>query len=65
MADDTDSSPERFAQGLDPESVASRADGRPAEEESSRDPDAQAQAILEDSEERIADGARAADTTAD
>jgi hypothetical protein len=65
MADEKDSSPEQFVQGLDSESVASRAEGRPAEEESSHDPDAQAQAILEDSEERIADGARAADPTDD
>jgi hypothetical protein len=37
--------------------VASRADGRPPAEASSGDPDAQTQAILEESEERIADGA--------
>ncbi len=43
----------------DPKAVASRADGRPPEEASSDSPDAQAQAILEESEERIADGARA------
>jgi len=45
----------------DPEKVASRADGRPAEEASSDNPEAQAQAILEDSEDRIAAGAHASD----
>jgi hypothetical protein len=42
-----------------PKAVASRADGRPPEESSSDDPHAQAQVILEESEERIADGAAA------
>ena len=42
----------------DDETVASRADGRPPEEESSDDPKAQAQTILEDSEERITEGAK-------
>jgi hypothetical protein len=42
----------------DDETVASRADGRPPEEESSDDPKAQAQTILEDSEERITKGAK-------
>lgn len=42
----------------DDETVASRADGRPPEEESSDDPKAQAQTILEDSEERISEGAK-------
>ena len=41
----------------DPQAVADRADGRPPEEASSADPMAQAQAILEESEERIAQGA--------
>jgi hypothetical protein len=44
---------------IDPETVASRADGRPAEEQSSDNPEAQAQVILEESEQRIADGAHA------
>jgi hypothetical protein len=35
-----------------PESVASRASGRPPEEESSENPEHQAQVILEESEER-------------
>jgi hypothetical protein len=42
----------------DHETVASRADGRPREEESSDDPNAQAQAILEDSEKRISEAAK-------
>jgi len=45
----------------DPEAVAHRADGRPPEEASSDDPIAQAQTILEDSEERTAEGAAGAD----
>jgi hypothetical protein len=47
----------------DDETVASRADGRPREEESSDDPKAQAQAILEDSEKRISEGAKRSDPT--
>jgi hypothetical protein len=54
-----DSESEELDGSPDPKAVASRADGRPPEEASSGDPDAQAQAILEESEERIADGARA------
>jgi hypothetical protein len=42
----------------DPKTVAKRADDRPPEEGSSEDPMAQAQSILEESEERIADGAK-------
>jgi hypothetical protein len=45
------------------EAVASRADGRPPEEASSDDPAAQAQAILEDSEERVAEGATDSEST--
>jgi hypothetical protein len=45
----------------DPNAVASRADGRPPEEASSENPEAQAKAILEDSEERIAEGAHTSD----
>ena len=41
----------------DPERVKSRADGRPLEEESSEDPAAQAEAILQESEDRIAEAA--------
>jgi hypothetical protein len=52
MADD-----DRGDELPDPEAVATRADGRPPEEASSDDPEAQAQTILLESEERIADGA--------
>jgi hypothetical protein len=41
----------------DPVDVASRAEGRPPEERSSEDATAQAEAILQDSEDRIAKGA--------
>lgn len=40
----------------DSERVKSRAEGRPPEERSSDDPEAQAEAILEDSEDRVAQG---------
>ena len=39
------------------EAVMSRASGRPPEEASSEDPEHQAEVILEESEERIEDGA--------
>jgi hypothetical protein len=52
-------SPDSSPPEPDPQAVSSRADGRPPEEASSDNPDAQAQAILEDSEKRTADGARA------
>lgn len=54
-----ESESEQLGEPPDPKAVSSRADGRPPEEASSDDPDGQAQAILEESEERIADGARA------
>jgi hypothetical protein len=54
-----DSESEELGSPPDPKAVASRADGRPPEEASSDDPNAQAQAILEESEQRIGDGARA------
>jgi len=41
----------------DPEAVSSRAEGRPPEEASSDHPERQAQVILEESEERILNGA--------
>ena len=47
----------------DPESVAARADGRPPEEASSDDPMAQAQKILEESEERMEVGAKGSEPT--
>jgi hypothetical protein len=40
----------------DPEKVNSRAEGRPPEERSSDNPRLQAEAILEDSEDRLAQG---------
>jgi hypothetical protein len=46
----------------DPEKVASRADGRPPEEATSDNPKAQAQAILEESEDRIAAGTLTSDS---
>jgi hypothetical protein len=42
----------------DADTVSSRAEGRPPEESSSDDPEAQAKVILEESEGRLADGAR-------
>jgi hypothetical protein len=41
----------------DADNVTSRAEGRPPEERTSEDPEAQAQAVLQESEDRIADGA--------
>jgi hypothetical protein len=41
----------------DPDNVTTRAEGKPPEEETSEDPAAQAVAILQDSEDRIAEGA--------
>jgi hypothetical protein len=55
--DDTQESDKELDGIPDPEAVAHRADGRPPEEASSDDPVAQSQTILEDSEERTADGA--------
>jgi hypothetical protein len=49
----------------DPEAVVHRADGRPPEEASSDDPIAQAQTILEDSEERTAEGAEGSGPTSE
>jgi hypothetical protein len=49
----------------DPEAVAHRADGRPPEEASSNDPTAQSQAILEESEERTAEGAEGSEPAGD
>jgi hypothetical protein len=45
----------------DPDDVKSRAEGRPPEERSSEDPTAQAEAVLQDSEDRISDGAERSD----
>jgi hypothetical protein len=41
----------------DPSAVSSRASGRPPEEDSSEDPERQAEVILEDSEDRTTQGA--------
>jgi hypothetical protein len=41
----------------DADNVTSRAEGRPPEEETSEDPAAQARAVLQESEDRIAEGA--------
>jgi hypothetical protein len=41
----------------DADSVRSRAEGRPPEEQTSKNPEAQAVAILQESEDRMADGA--------
>ncbi len=49
------------ASGLDHDEVASRAEGRPPEERSSADPTGQAEAILEDSEERVSERAGSAE----
>jgi hypothetical protein len=54
----SESEPE-FDPELEPElsAINSRASGRPPEEEESEDPERQAQVILEDSEERMSEGA--------
>ena len=41
----------------DADNVASRAEGRPPEEQTSDDPEAQAEVILQESEDRTAEGA--------
>jgi hypothetical protein len=53
--------------GASPEAddVTARAEGRPPEEWSSDDPEAQAEAILMDSEDRIAEGAEGSDVIAE
>jgi hypothetical protein len=45
------------ATGPDPDEVASRAEGRPPEERSSEDPTSQAEAILQESEDRVSERA--------
>lgn len=49
-------SPEDFESDISPGKVASRATGRPPEEKASEDPEAQAEAILEESESRVGEG---------
>ena len=58
-----DQHPDGFDGTVDPERVASRADGRPPQEGDSENPEAQAEAILEESEERTADGFRSSVST--
>ena len=47
----------------DADNVTSRAEGRPPEEETSEDPAAQSEAVLEESEDRIAEGADGSEPT--
>lgn len=47
----------------DDDRVASRAEGRPPEEQTSEDPAAQAEAVLQESEDRIAEGANGSEPT--
>jgi hypothetical protein len=49
--------PEEYDDEPEPEAVSSRASGRPPEEESSEDPERQAEVILEESEDRTIEGA--------
>jgi hypothetical protein len=44
--------------GTTPKNVETRAEGRPPEEAGSDDPEEQAEAILEDSENRLEEGAK-------
>jgi hypothetical protein len=44
--------------GISPKNVETRADGRPPEEAGSDDPEEQAEAILEESEERLEQGSK-------
>ena len=59
MSDEGDSAEasERIGGKPDANNVTSRAEGRPPEEQTSEDPAAQADAILQESEDRIAEGA--------
>jgi hypothetical protein len=59
--DENSGSPDDLEDAVDEAAVASRAGGRPPEEASSEDPDAQARAILEESEQRIVEGSRASE----
>lgn len=55
--DSADKSRDAVAPTPDPGEVASRAEGRPPEERSSEDPTGQAEAILQESEERVSERA--------
>jgi hypothetical protein len=57
VRDSVDDAGEPLGGTPDADNVTTRAEGRPPEEESSEDPAAQAEAILQESEDRIADGA--------
>jgi hypothetical protein len=58
MRDEEDSAKaEPIGSTPDADNVASRAEGRPPEEQTSDDPEAQAEAILQESEDRTAEGA--------
>jgi hypothetical protein len=52
-----DDAAEPLGRTPDTDNVTTRAEGRPPEEQSSEDPAAQAEAILQESEDRIAEGA--------
>ena len=49
----------------DADDVTSRAEGRPPEERSSDDPTEQAEAILQESEDRVAEGAEGSEPIAE
>ena len=49
--------PDEYDIEPEPAAVSSRASGRPPEEESSEDPERQAEVILEESEDRTIEGA--------
>jgi hypothetical protein len=55
--DPVDETGESIGGQPDADRVRRRAEGRPPEEESSEDPAGQAEAILQESEDRTADGA--------
>jgi hypothetical protein len=57
MSSDGDPADDAIGGMPDADSVTSRAEGRPPEEQSSEDPEAQAGAILQESEDRISEGA--------
>jgi hypothetical protein len=55
--DSADEASEPIGGMPDSDNVTSRAEGRPPEEQTSEDPAAQAQTILQESEDRVAEGA--------
>jgi hypothetical protein len=60
-----DKSGEQLGGTPNPENVTSRAGGRPPEEQSSDDPTEQAEAILQESEDRVAEGAEGSEPIAE